>query len=138
MEKISRNQENFIIMTVIYDEIADQTAGQSFRDVDEIISEITENPIPFKEHSHYVQNMISSVLNHYGEIINAFTPHLRNWKWERLPLLSQSVLLMSYAHFYYVEKIDKRIVINTAVELAKKYIEEKQARFINAILDEVL
>ena len=46
MEKISRNQENFIIMTVIYDEIADQTAGQSFRDVDEIISEITENPIP--------------------------------------------------------------------------------------------
>ena len=138
MEKISRNQENFIIMTVIYDEIADQTAGQSFRDVDEIISEITENPIPFKEHSHYVQNMISSVLNHYGEIINAFTPHLRNWKWERLPLLSQSVLLMSYAHFYYVEKIDKRIVINTAVELAKKYIEEKQAKFINAILDEVL
>ena len=43
-----------------------------------------------------------------------------------------------YAHFYYVEKIDKRIVINTAVELAKKYIEEKQAKFINAILDEVL
>ena len=140
MEKISRNQENFIIMTVIYDEIADQTAGRgnSFRDVDEIISEITDDPIPFKEHSNYVQNMISSVLNHYGEIINAFTPHLRNWKWERLPLLTQSVLLMSYAHFYYVEKIDKRIVINTAVELAKKYIEEKQAKFINAILDEVL
>ena len=45
---------------------------------------------------------------------------------------------MSYAHFYYVEKIDKRIVINVAVELAKKYIEEKQAKFINAILDEVL
>ena len=138
MEKISRNQENFIIMTVIYDEIADQTAGQSFRDVDEIISEMTDDPLPFKEHSTYVQNMISSVLNHYGEIINAFTPHLRNWKWERLPLLTQSVLLMSYAHFYYVEKIDKRIVINTAVELAKKYIEEKQAKFINAILDEVL
>ena len=138
MEKISRNQENFIIMTVIYDEIADQTTGQSFRDVDEIISEMTDDHLPFKEHSTYVQNMISSVLNHYGEIINAFTPHLRNWKWERLPLLSQAVLLMSYAHFYYVEKIDKRIVINTAVELAKKYIEEKQAKFINAILDEVL
>ena len=140
MEKISRNQENFIIMTVIYDEIADQTTGQgpSFRDVDEIISEMTDDPIPFKEHSPYVQNMISSVLNHYGEIINVFTPHLRNWKWQRLPLLTQAVLLMSYAHFYYVEKIDKRIVINTAVELAKKYIEEKQAKFINAILDEVL
>jgi len=140
MEKISRNQENFIIMTVIYDEIADQVAGKgaNFRDVDEIIREMTDDPRPFKEHSAYVQNMISSVLNNYGSIICAFQPHLRNWKWERLPLLTQAILLMSYAHFYYVEKIDKRIVINTAVELAKKYIEEKQAKFINAILDEVL
>ena len=138
MEKISRNQEHFIIMTVIYDELADFTAGknQPFRDVNEIIMEITD--IPLADHSEYLQNTIANVLNHYGEIVNAFIPHLNNWKWERLPLLTQSVLLMSYAHFYYVEKVDKRIVINIAVELAKKYIEEKQAKFINAILDEVL
>ena len=138
MEKISRNQENFIIMTVIYDELADLSAGQNqpFRDVNEIIKEITETPL--NEHSNYVQNMIANVLNHYGEIVNAYLPHLKNWKWERLPLLTRAVLLMSYAHFYYVEKIDKRIVINVAIELAKKYIEEKQAKFINAILDEVL
>ena len=138
MEKISRNQENFIIMTVIYDELADFTVGkdQPFRDVNDIILQITD--IPLMEHSHYVQNMIANVLTHYGEIVNAFLPHLKNWKWDRLPLLTRSVLLMSYAHFYYVEKVDKRIVINVAVELAKKYIEEKQAKFINAILDEVL
>ena len=138
MDKISRNQENFIIMTVIYDELADFTAGegQPFRDVNEIILEITG--IPFKEHSLYVQKMISSVLTNHGEIVSKFVPHLRDWAWDRLPLLTRSVLLMSYAHMYYVEKIDKRIVINVAVELAKKYIEEKQAKFINAILDEVL
>ena len=139
MEKMSRHQENYLIMTVIYDELADFTANGldlNFRGVNEIVEQITEKP--FLEQSDYVQNMIASVLTHYGEIIEAFTPHLRNWKWQRLPLLSQAVLLMSYAHFYYVEKIDKRIVINTAVELAKKYIEEKQAKFINAILDEVL
>ena len=52
MEKISRNQVNFIIMTVIYDEIADQVAGKgaNFRDVDEIIREMTDDPLPFKEH----------------------------------------------------------------------------------------
>ena len=137
MEKISRNQENFIIMTVIYDELTDYTAGNSaFRDVNEIILQITD--VPLNEHSNYVQNCISSVLTHYGEIVSAFQPHLRNWVWERLPLLTRAVLLMSCAHFYYVEKIDKSIVINVAVELAKKYIEEKQAKFINAILDEVL
>ena len=139
MEKMSRNQENYLIMTALYDEIADfQTVGygSNFRDVNEIFEQLTEKS--FAEQSAYVQNMVSSVLNHYGEIIAAFQPHLTNWKWERLPLLTQAVLLMSYAHFYYVEKIDKKIVINVAVELAKKYIEEKQAKFINAILDEVL
>ena len=137
MEKISRNQENFIIMTVIYDELSDYTAGNSaFRDVNEIILQITD--IPLKEHSAYVQNCIANVLSHYGEIVSAFQPYLRGWVWERLPLLTRAVLLMSYAHFYYVEKIDKSIVINVAVDLAKKYIEEKQAKFVNAILDEVL
>ena len=77
-------------------------------------------------------------LNHYGEIRDVYVPHLTKWKWERLPLLTQSVLLMSYAHFYYVEKIDKKVVINVAVNLAKKYIDEQQAKFINAILDKVL
>lgn len=137
MEKISRNQENYIIMTVIYDELTDFTSGnQTFRDVNEIILQITD--IPLAEHSAYVQNCIANVLTHYGEIVSAFQPYLRNWVWDRLPLLTRAVLLMSYAHFYYVEKIDKRIVINVAVDLAKKYIEEKQAKFINAILDEVL
>ena len=143
MEKISRNQENFIIMTVIYDVMADQTTTRvtfedGIRNVDDIIVGMTDEGLSLKEHSNYVQNVISSTLNNYGSIISAFEPHLRNWKWDRLPLLTRAVLLTSYAHFYYVEKIDKRIVINTAVELAKKYIEEKQAKFINAILDEVL
>ena len=139
MEKISRNQENYLVMTIIYDEIADfTTAGQglNFRGVDEITEQLTNKS--FKEQTNYVQNMVASVLTHYGEIIEAFKPHLRDWVWNRLPLLTQSVLLMSYAHFYFVEKIDKRIVINVAVDLAKKYIEEKQAKFVNAILDEVL
>ena len=139
MEKMSRNQENYLVMTIIYDEIADFVTagvGLNFRGVDEITKQLTDKA--FTEQSNYVQNMVSNVLTHYGEIIEAFQPHLRDWAWNRLPLLTQSVLLMSYAHFYYVEKIDKRIVINVAVDLAKKYIEEKQAKFINAILDEVL
>ena len=71
----------------------------------------------------------------YGEIVKAFTPYLINWKWERLPLLTQAILLMSYAHYFYIEKVERTVVINVAVNLAKKYIDDKQAKFINAILD---
>ena len=137
---LSRNQTHLVIMTVIYNELVDYSFsdGSNFsRSAQEMICEMVGEP-DYEKIDPFIKDMVMVSLQKYGEIVTAYTPYLRNWKWERLPLLTQAVLLMSYAHFYYVEKIDKRIVINTAVELAKKYIEEKQAKFINAILDEVL
>ena len=77
-------------------------------------------------------------LLHYGDAVEAFSKNLKDWKWDRLPLLTQAILLMSYIHFYYIEKIDKAVVIDVAVNLAKEYVEEKQGKFVNAILDETL
>lgn len=136
--KITRNQTHYIVMTVIYNELNDFVYGKSepSRDARELISELCE--LPFEECDDYIKNCVSVSLSKYGEIVNAFLPYLKNWKWERIPLLTQAILIMSYAHYYYVEKVDKRVVIDIAVNLAKKYIEEKQAKFINAILDGVL
>lgn len=135
---MSRNQEHYIIMTVIYNEINDFVFGQGnvFRDARDLISQTAE--MPYEEVSPFVKQVVAESLSHYGEIIKVFEPHLKNWKWDRLPLLTQAILIMSYAHFYYVEKIEKRIVIDIAVNLAKKYIDDKQAKFINGILDGVL
>ena len=124
-------------MTVIYDELSDFVlgGGKTFRDARQLIADVAE--CPYSEVSDYVKNVVAYSLQHYGEIIDVFTPYLNNWKWERLPLLTQSILLMSYAHSK-VTNDDKVVIINIAVNLAKKYIEEKQAKFINGILDKVL
>ena len=86
----------------------------------------------------FMEDMVNLSLLHYGEAVNVFSKHLKDWKWERIPLITQAILLMSYTHFYYIEKIDKAIVIDVAVKLAKEYVEEKQGKFVNAILDETL
>ena len=134
---LSRNQEHYVVMTVIYDELSDFFLGEekSFRDARQLIADIAE--LPYSEVSDYVKNVVAYSLNNYGQIKDVFVPYLRGWKWDRLPLLTQSILLMSFAHMQ-VEKVDKKVVINVAVDLAKKYIDEKQASFINAILDGVL
>ncbi len=125
-------------MTVIYNELTDYAigGGETFRDAKELISSLCE--LMYEDVPDYIKETVSCSLNRYGEIVNAFIPHLKAWTWDRIPLLTQAILIMSYAHYYYVEKVHKKIVINIAVELAKKYIEEKQAKFINGILDEVL
>ncbi len=133
--EISRNQQHFIIMTVIYNELTDFTFGEGkmIRNANEMISSICE--CENSEVDSYITDTVIMSLKNYGEIKRAYEPYLKNWKWERLPLLTQAILLMSYTHYKYIEKVDKKVVINIAVELAKKYIDDKQAKFINAILD---
>ncbi len=122
-------------MTVIYNELVDFKYGDNsfVRSAQEMLEELCGQP--YDEIEAYIKNTVMCSLQKYGDIVEAYTPYLTNWKWERLPLLTQSILLMSYAHYYYTDKVDKKIVINIAVDLAKKYIDDKQAKFINAILD---
>lgn len=134
---ISRNQQHYIIMTVIYDELTDFVVGggETFRDARDLTCELCE--CTYDQVPKYITDSIAYCLQNYGKIREEFSAHLKGWQWNRLPLLTQAVLMMSYAHPH-VEEIDKRVVISIAVDLAKKYIEPKQAKFINAILDEVL
>lgn len=136
--KISRNQSHFIVMTVIYNELNDfHNGGNTLnRDATEMISELCE--LPIEQCDDFVINCVAVSLREYGEIKSKFVPNLNNWTWDRIPLLTQAILLMSYAHYYYIKGVDKKVVIDIAVSLAKKYIEDRQAKFINAILDKVL
>lgn len=135
--EISRNQQNYIAMTVIYNELTHFAYGNedSFRDARDLMIDMCECSLD--EVPSYIKDVVTFALNNYGKIVEAFSPYLKNWTWDRIPLLSRSILLLSYSHKQ-IEMVDKRILINVAVELAKKYIEPKQAKFINAILDEVL
>lgn len=131
----SRNQAHVTVMTVIYNELIDFKFGQeSFvRDAKEMIENLCE--CDYENVDPYIKNTVMTSLQKYGEIVNAYLPYLRNWKWDRLPTLTQAILLMSYTHYFYTEKVDKKVIVNVAVNLAKKYIDDKQAKFINAILD---
>lgn len=135
MDTNTRNQENTLIMMVVYNVLVDYKFGNNsfVRDVKTLICDIAGKE--YDEVSDYVKDSVMVTCDKYGEIVNAFIPYLKNWEWNRLPTLTQSILICSYAHFYYIEKVDKKVIINIAVNLAKKFIDDKQAKFINAILD---
>ncbi len=138
---ISRNQQNYIIMSVIYIELNDFNYGDKAlsRSAEEMMYEMSKDYDPdLTKIPPFIEDMVNASLLNYGEAMNKFSAHLKGWKWERIPLISQAVLLMSYTRFYTIDKVDKAIIIDIAVNLAKEYIDEKQARFIHAILDETL
>lgn len=93
----------------------------------------------FKKHlDQFSKNIISETINHFDEITSIIKKNLINWKFNRISNISKAILLTSYAHYKYVEKIDKAIIIDIAVKLAKKYLDINDYKFINGILEKIL
>ena len=61
--------------------------------------------------------------------------NLKNWKIDRIPKTSLAILRISCAQLIYMsDDIPQKVVINEAVELAKKYGADDDYSFVNGIL----
>jgi N utilization substance protein B len=59
------------------------------------------------------------------------------WKISRLSPVDKSILRLSVYHLLFCDDIPEKVVINEAIELAKKYSTEKSPGFINGVLDAI-
>jgi transcription antitermination factor NusB len=59
------------------------------------------------------------------------------WQLARLSQVDRSILRLSAYHLKFCSDIPPKVVINEAIELAKKYSTESAPSFINGVLDAV-
>lgn len=135
MGSLSRNKQQEAAMNIIYQALLYAQIGEQL-DLEQLIS--SNLGVPFSEVDIYLKQVCVSALLHKDEAIEAFSANMDTWKFSRLSLLMRAILLMSYAHFYYIKDVDKKVVINVAVVLAKKYLNETDYKFVNAILEKTL
>jgi transcription antitermination protein NusB len=62
--------------------------------------------------------------------------HAENWKLERLAVIDRAILRLAI-HELQATDTPAKVVLNEAVELAKKFSGEESAPFVNGILDAV-
>ena len=84
----------------------------------------------------YVKDIVNGVLENQEKIDETITKYLDNWDLDRLGKTDRAILRLStYEMMYY--DTPKVVVINEAVELAKKYSDDKVVKLINAVLDKI-
>ena len=71
--------------------------------------------------------------NEYDKIISE---HSKNWKLERIAIVDKIIMRMAIAELK-IGKTPKKVVINEAIEIAKKYGTDKSSKFINGMLDQI-
>ncbi len=80
---------------------------------------------------------LAAVQDHHEEIDRIISENLDNWTLERIAKTDLAILRTAVAEILYVESIPVSVSINEAVELAKKYGDDRSYAFINSVLGKI-
>lgn len=86
----------------------------------------------------YIKQVVESTRAHKKELEAFLSRFLKQWTWERLSRINQSILLLAGAELLILKDVPEKVALNEAIVLAKHYSDEDSNRFINAVLDQAL
>lgn len=90
------------------------------------------------EINDFAVELMTAVTEKRDEADEIIASHLRNWKIGRLPKVDLAILRLAVTEIMWFDDIPDKVSVNEAVELAKKYSEEKSPSFINGVLGSVV
>lgn len=104
-----------------------------------VIEEYMYN-IPLEErkiiNTEFLKELVEGVLNNINDIDNNISKYLENWTIDRLGLTDQAIIRISVYELLYTNT-PNLVCINEAIELSKKYSDEKVSKMINGVLDKI-
>lgn len=92
---------------------------------------LPDNPI-----YEFASDIVCSVLLHIDPIDEKIKVHSINWSFDRIAKLDLSVIRAAVYELIYTETAPA-IIMNEAIEIAKKYCSESSGKFINGVLNAI-
>ena len=89
------------------------------------------------ETDDYVKKVFFGSCENAGVLDEAVEKNSTGWKKERISPVSMAILRLACYEIMFMEDIPARVSINEAIELAKKYDDEKSYSFVNGVLNAV-
>jgi N utilization substance protein B len=85
----------------------------------------------------YTLNLIYGIHENEKIINNTLIKNSKRWKIHRIPIVDKSIIKISIYELLYINDLNKKIIINEAVEIAKNFGSKKSYIFINGILNNI-
>jgi transcription antitermination protein NusB len=89
---------------------------------------------PYRE---FADGLVRGTLGRVAEIDALLSTHARNWRVERMAVLDRLVLRMGTYEMLSEPDTPPKVVINEAIELARRFSGDEAAGFVNGVLDAV-
>lgn len=127
---VSRSELREKIMTILY-QIEMYNRNKFEYKIEDIIKE------NINISNDFVNKIVNGVIEKHKELDEKANKYLTDWTIDRLDNLGATILRMSIYEILYTDT-PKIVVINEAIELAKKYSDENVRKMINAVLDKIV
>lgn len=125
----NRSELREIAMTVLYQAYIFQDSNQEY-DVNELIKEQLE------VENEFVNDLVFNVIKNQKEINKLANKYLVDWNINRLSKVDKAILSIGIYELMYTDT-PSVVAINEAIELSKKYSDEKVTKMMNATLDKI-
>lgn len=136
--KMNRTMTREKAMTVLYQILLYKKNKINYT-VEEVINEMLES-MELEDRKkidiEFLSGLVNGVINNLVFIDNYISKYLENWNIERLGLTDQAIIRIATYELVYTST-PNLVCINEAIELSKKYSDEKVAKMINGVLDKV-
>lgn len=85
----------------------------------------------------YIKNAYFGVCEKQEEIDALIERYSNGWKVSRLTRVSRAIIRLCVYEMAYVKEIPNTVAINEAIELSKKYDDDKARSFVNGVLNSI-
>lgn len=104
---------------------------------EKVLNLFWENRRASKEIKDYSSWLVKGIISHKKEIDNIIQSVSEHWRISRMAVVDRNVLRIAVFELLFEENIASAIIINEAIEIAKKYSSMEAATFVNGILDAI-
>ena len=86
----------------------------------------------------FAVRIFRGTLDNMAKLDEMIVAQADNWRLERMAVVDRNIIRMSVYEFLHETDTPKLVIIDEAIEIAKKFGTQKSSQFINGILDGIL
>lgn len=125
----TRSELRNVIVSVLYQVYILDGSNLSYN-VEDLIKEQLEVD------NDFVNDTVNGIIKNQEKIDKMANKYLKNWTIDRLSKVDRAIISLGIYELLYTD-VPAIVAINEAIELAKKYSDDKVVKMINALLDNI-
>ncbi len=126
-----RRRSREIVLKVLY--------AREFIDIsaEKILSLIEENFQSEENDQEFTRNLLEGIEEHMPFMDKLIEKYSDNWRLSRMSIVDRNILRIGVYQLLFRNDIPPKVVLNEAVDMAKKYGDSESGSFVNGILDAI-